>query len=290
MQHQLQLKKFSLDMITDDCNIVLIGKKNTGKSFLVRDILFHKKTIPVGTVVSATEHANRFYGDFVPKAFIHNQYKPEIVNNAILRQKLILKKIAKEKKVHGYSNIDPRTFLVLDDCMYDDSWTRETGIREIFMNGRHFKFSFLVTMQYALGIPPILRSNVDYAFILRETSSNVRKKIYENYASMFPTFDVFCQVLDACTENFECLVVANKSRSNQLQDQVFWFKASERPQFRMGSPEFWAAGGDDEDDEEFDIDDELQALSVTARRQQGQASLFAPSKRKGPAVLVRKKV
>ena len=94
-------------------------------------------------------------------------------------------------------------------------------------------------MQFALGIPPNLRTNIDYVFILRENIISNRKRIYDHYAGMFSTFDEFCQVMDACTENYECLVINNNAKSNKITDQVFWYKASEHPDFRIGAPEFW---------------------------------------------------
>ena len=56
------------------------------------------------------------------------------------------------------------------------------------MNGRHYFAMFIITMQYALGIPPVLRTNIDYVFILRENIFMNRKKLYDQYAGMFPTF------------------------------------------------------------------------------------------------------
>ena len=46
--------------------IVLIGRRDTGKSYLVRDLLYHKQDIPVGTVISGTEGANSFYSSIMP--------------------------------------------------------------------------------------------------------------------------------------------------------------------------------------------------------------------------------
>ena len=43
----LELKKFDISQISDDKVVVLIGKRDTGKSFLCRDILYHHKSIPV---------------------------------------------------------------------------------------------------------------------------------------------------------------------------------------------------------------------------------------------------
>jgi|LauGreDrversion4_2_1035121.scaffolds.fasta_scaffold67209_2 hypothetical protein len=52
----------------------MIGKRGTGKSSLVKDLLYYHSSIPIASVISATEHANRFYGDFVPGIFIHDEY------------------------------------------------------------------------------------------------------------------------------------------------------------------------------------------------------------------------
>ena len=62
----LELKKFDMKNITFDANkasgpvIVLIGRRDTGKSFLVRDLLYYHQDIPIGTVISGTEAGNRF--------------------------------------------------------------------------------------------------------------------------------------------------------------------------------------------------------------------------------------
>ena len=230
---ELQIKKFNMNKITSDKVVVLIGKRNTGKSYLEKDILYHHKNIPVGQAISGTEAANEFYGSIIPKVFIHEEYTAQIIQNIIKRQKLMVEKLKQNP------NMDPRVFLILDDCLYDNSWTKNTDIRSIFMNGRHYKILFLLTMQYALGIPPNLRTNIDYVFILRENYVSNRKRLYEHYAGMFPTFDMFCQVMDQCTENYECLVIDNNAKSNHLVDQVFWYKAPERPDFKCGAREFW---------------------------------------------------
>jgi hypothetical protein len=114
----------------------------------------------------------------------------------------------------------------------------------------------IITMQYPLGIPPTLRTNIDYVFILREPYIKNRRIIYENYAGMFPTFESFCQIMDQCTENYECLVIDNNAKSNKLEDQIFWYKASTHPAFKLGSKEFWELsreqGSDDDDEAQFD--------------------------------------
>jgi hypothetical protein len=230
---KLQLKRFDMSSIGDDRVIMLIGKRDTGKSYLVRDLLSYHTDIPVGTVISPTECANPFYGKMVPPVFIHDDYDPSIIENVIKRQRQVV------PRSKAGEAIDPRAFLIMDDCLYDTAWSRDVNIRSAFLNGRHYRLFYVVTSQYALGLPPILRNNIDYTFILRDPYMRSRKILYENYAGMFPNFKAFNDVMNACTNNFECLVIHNTSRSNRIEDQVFWYKAPEHSDFRLGAKEFW---------------------------------------------------
>ena len=257
----LELKKFDMKSISFKPNdskgpvIFLLGRRDTGKSFLVRDLLFYHQDIPIGTVISGTEEGNGFYGKMVPKLFIHNEYNTAIIENILKRQRSVLKQIKKEVETYKKSNIDPRTFVIMDDCLYDNTWSRDKIMRLLFLNGRHWKVILIVTMQYPLGVPPTLRTNIDYVFILRDNYIANRKRIYENYAGMFPTYESFAQVMDQCTENYECLVINNNVKSNKLQDQVFWYKAEAHNDFKLGSKEFWELSkGVQSDDEEEQYD------------------------------------
>lgn len=257
----LELKKFNMKDISFKPEenqgpvVVLIGRRDTGKSFLVRDLLYYHQDIPIGTVISGTEAGNGFYGGMVPKLFIHDEYNTAIIENILKRQKIVMKQVKKEKAAYKRSNIDPRAFVILDDCLYDNTWAREKLMRLLFMNGRHWKIMLIITMQYPLGVPPNLRTNIDYTFVLREPYLTNRKRIYENFAGMFPTFESFCQVMDQCTENYECLVINNNAKSNKLEDQIFWYKAMPHGDFKLGAKEFWDISkdlGSDDEEEDFD--------------------------------------
>ncbi len=274
----LELKKFDMNYITFKKEenkgpvVVLIGRRDTGKSFLVRDLLYHHRNIPLGTVISGTEAGNGFYSKHVPKLFIHDEYSQTIIENILKRQRAVLKRIKQEVEQYKKSTIDPRAFVILDDCLFDDKWTRDKMMRLLFMNGRHWKIMLIITMQYPLGIPPVLRTNIDYVFILREPYLANRRRIYENYAGMFPTFESFSQVMDQCTENYECLVINNNVKSNKLQEQIFWYKAENHKDFRLGSKEFWEISKDLHSDDEEEIYDPNARSGI----------------RKGPKINVRK--
>ena len=65
----LELRKFNMSKIKFNPNenagpvVVLIGRRDTGKSFLVRDLLYYQQDIPIGTVISGTEAGNGFYSN-----------------------------------------------------------------------------------------------------------------------------------------------------------------------------------------------------------------------------------
>lgn len=223
-----------MDKIKDGDIIVILGKRNTGKSFLTRDIMYHKRNIPVGSVISMTEKANRFFCKFIPSGLIYEKYNQTILENFWKRQE----KLA--EKVEQGENVDQRAYLIFDDCIGSvKDWRYNELIQNVFFIGRHYKIFFILTMQYPLGILPDMRENIDFVFILRTNKLSLRKKIYEHYTGMFPSFDFFCDVMDQCTEDYNCLVIDNKTQSNKLEDQVFWYKADFHDNFRVGPDEVW---------------------------------------------------
>ena len=86
----LQLKKFKPESITDDKVCVFIGKRNTGKSTLVKDIMYHKKHLPAGIVLSGTEEGNHFYSEFIPDLFIYGDYDKDAIERVMGRQRKLV--------------------------------------------------------------------------------------------------------------------------------------------------------------------------------------------------------
>lgn len=234
------IREFDMNQIGDSKIIIFIGKRNSGKSVLVVDYLYHNQDLPMGTCISATDEYNQTFKGIIPDMFIHDEYSSELIDKVVYRQKWITRKGNDDRE---YADVDHRAFLIFDDLAFDNSrWINDPNIKFIFMNGRHVGITFLITMQYLLGIPPSLRTNVDYIFLCRETKITMKKKLYEHYAGMFPDFQMFCQVLDECTKDFGCLVIDNVTKSDKLEDQVFWYKAdiSKHKNFRLCDEVFWS--------------------------------------------------
>jgi hypothetical protein len=258
--------------------VIFIGRRGTGKSWLIKDLMWHKQRFPIGTVISGTEGANAFYSTIVPSLFIHEEFNSAIISNVLKRQDAITKQIRKEKELRGQCAIDRRAFIVMDDCMYDNKWISDKFIRSLFMNGRHYGLLYVLALQYVMGIPPVLRGQVDYVFILRENQVSARRRIFEQFAGIFPTFELFCQIMDQCTENFECLVIHNGAKTNRIEDCVYWYKAATRPDFKIGSRDHWIKSAEYERMKE----------AAEAAGETGATLTAGTVERKGPIVQVKK--
>ena len=274
----LRLSKFNMNMIPDDGVVLFIGRRGTGKSWLIKDLMWYKQKFPIGTVISGTEGANAFYSAMVPSLFIHDEVNTNTISNVLKRQEAITKQIRKESDARGASALDRRAFVIMDDCLYDNKWTGDKHIRSLFMNGRHYGILYILAIQYVMGIPPVLRGQVDYVFILRENQVSARRRIYEQFAGIFPTFELFCQIMDQCTEDYECLVIHNGAKTNKIEDCVYWYKAQPHPDFKIGSKDHWARS----------IEYERQKELAEAAGETGNMLTTGGANMKGPILQVRK--
>lgn len=228
-----KFRKFDMSKVARSCRCVFIGKSGSGKTVLLTDVMYHHRDIPSGVCITATQDGREEFAKIFPELYIFSEYDKEIIQAIIDKQE-------KSFEINGKHNT-PNSFIIMDDCLYDNgTWSKDKEMKWIFYNSRHDKILFLLTMQYPLGLSSNFRTNIDYTFILRENNLHNRERIYKNYAGMFPTFDIFCHVMDNCTENYECIVIDNQTKSNKIEDQVYWYKAQIHDNFKVGSPSYWA--------------------------------------------------
>lgn len=244
------LTRFKMSLIKKNKVLVFIGKRNTGKSVLVIDYLYYNQDIPFCTCISPTDDFNLTFRPHIPSRFIFDTYTPALLEKFLKRQKLIKQKLISANEGHGdprYKDIDCRGLLIMDDCLSESNlWKKDANLRWVFLNGRHIDITFILTMQYQLGISPEYRMNIDYIFICKETKVNEINKLYTNYAGMFINFDMFRQIFNQVTDNYGCLIIDNTTQSAELSDQVFTYRATlhDKNSFRICYEEFWVNNND----------------------------------------------
>jgi hypothetical protein len=203
---------------------------NSGKSTLIADLLYSKKDIfPIGMVMSGTEDSNHFFKKIIPSSFVFNNYDEDKIIEFIKRQK-----IAKEHLQNPWS------LLIIDDCTDDPSIFRKQTQNSLYKLGRHWKMLYILSLQYSMDIRPSIRNNVDGVFIFREPNNNFRKNMYDNYASIIPSYQLFCSILNQITDDHTALYINNTAGTNDWNDCVFWYKAKIIPKdFKFGCEDFW---------------------------------------------------
>ncbi len=239
----IKIKEFDLNRIMPNSKnymsgemngvkIICVGKPRSGKSTLVKTLLYNKSNLlPCGVVMSGTEDTNGSYKKFIPDSFIYNTYREDVLEKLIERQKLA---------IHNLPN--PFAFLVIDDLGDDKSVYRRPTQMNLFKNGRHLQLFYILALQYSMDIFPAIRQSTDFVFIFKENNIRFRKSLHENYAGAVGDFTTFCAVMDQLTEDRTALVIDNTTTSNKMEDIVFWYNAKNDlpPEtFEMGSPQYW---------------------------------------------------
>jgi hypothetical protein len=222
---KIPIREFKLEHIASTPAMVMIAKRGSGKSVLCKSILAHFKDIPAISIISPTERINPFFSSFISNLYIYDEYKSSLITRILYRQDKM-----KEKKLTKTS-LDSRLALVMDDCLASKkSWMKDRQIMELLYNGRHYDITYILTMQYPLGIPPDLRLQFDYIFLLAEDNFSNQKRLYEHYCGIIPTFDTFRQIFSQLTEDHGCMVIINTNRhkisiDGPFTNKIFWYKA-----------------------------------------------------------------
>jgi len=220
--------------------ITFIGKRNTGKSWAVRDFLYNNRHIPLIKVMSGSEEVSPFYSKFIPKQFISNDYCEKEIEALFKRQIHVLQ--LKRSDPVRYRNLDPRVILIIDDLLQESKKIQnDKMIKTLFYNGRHYQITLVLVMQYSKGIPPRFRANVDYAFLFRENNYQARRGLIEGFSGVLDSNE-FVYYMKHYTIDHQCMVIDLESLSDEILDSVYWYKAMKVPPFRMGPAQFWSSG------------------------------------------------
>jgi len=259
---EFNFKRFRMDWIDPRRKVLAIAKTGSGKTVLVRDLLYHlRKKLQHGQVICPTDSLNKDYSSIIPKIFIHENYDTELIKKQLKSQKQLVEK-------HGKHDTRTCSFLILDDCLHESKiWSKDQNMKKMFYAGRHYNILLIIAMQYPMGIPPELRTNIDYTFIFREPNMRNRKRLYENYAGVFESFTDFCAVLDNLTHDYGCMVICNNTHSNKIEDQVFWYKAKEREEFKLCPEEAWIYSENNYVSDESDLDIDTSDLNNRYNKQ-----------------------
>ena len=231
LRMHVKVRKLDLFSIKPHRICLLLGRRGSGKSVLLRDILFNiHDRFDFVLAMCPTLESSQLLKEHMPNCCVYDRYVQTKVDSLV--------KCASECAANNKARI---FLLILDDVLYDKAICRTQSFRYLFYNGRHAKISCLVLCQYLIDIPPDMRAQIDYVFTMKENTIQNRLKLYKMFFGVFASFEDFCAVLDRCTQNYETLMLDNTLQTNSPTDCVFWYKAKmTNGFFRLGKKVFFA--------------------------------------------------
>ena len=220
-------------------NMVLLGRKHTGKSCLMRDILYHlhRQGYPRIVIFSGTEEGNHFFSSHVPSAYVHNHLDIGVIQTIVDTQRQVIASVKEaEEKLGRPTGIDTRVVILLDDVVYQRGVLSNDTFRNIFFQGRHNNISLILAAQYLMYVPVEQRGNIDYLVVLREHIPKNKARLYESFFGCFPDSKTFYYVLDSLTQNYEVCVLDNTGSDTLPEHCVRFYKAQlNLPPFRFAT-------------------------------------------------------
>jgi len=212
----IELKQLVLDDAKSMNKVLIVGRRATGKTSLAKHLL----TIMNPANVTIFNPKSQEYPNS-SSLREYDEYTEDRVHVAIQTQKSVVRHYHKQGKCLEC----PQACIVFDNCMYNTDWNKHRSMMELFMNGRFLHTHVIMTTSMTFGMLPMIRCNLDYVFLFKEHQMNARRRIYEQFAGMFETFEEFCQTFDRYTaEPYSCIVINNTAKSNKLEDNVMYHK------------------------------------------------------------------
>jgi len=207
----------SIEFDIKDKAIALVGKRGSGKSQMLHYILkMNKSNFKKIFLICPSEVINGFYADIIPKENIFDEYKEEWVESLI--SKLTKRNAGKTKK-----NAD-RVLLVLDDCCGDTNFHHSISLKKLFLRGRHFFLTLIITAQYLFGnggIPPAARNNIDYLLVNKINGQSL-EALTKEFRNGSISKEDFMKMYNNTTGNYGFLLINNvSSESNDDLDSIY---------------------------------------------------------------------
>lgn len=208
-----QIKELNLDNVVSNPKILIIGKRQCGKSLLCNTLMNHFDNSNKKIVVYGIN-----YFDF------ENYTNPEcqlIILEHNTFEKILLEHLLKRNESPTYN-----TVLCLDDCIHNNRLFEDHALVEMLYNGRHLGITIIITSQSASFVSSKFVSEFDYIFAFHDDNSCEKEKLYIRYFNKLKPFALFNSVFDDVTKNdYTALVVDRKTLLTEIVDNFFYFKA-----------------------------------------------------------------
>jgi len=248
-EQTIWLKDFVFDpVLVPEPTILLVGKRFSGKSYTGVSIA-EKFPVHRWAAFCGTKDTEDFWAaKFDSSASVRG---PDAEGKAYL-VKLIR---YQQRKSRLYEKVLKLPFpdcfklgLIFDDITSKREFRKGELLEDLFTNGRHYRTIIIISCQYLKQLPPAVRTNTDYMFLMHNTKRTC-KILYEEYVEEPETFAAFLELLRSVTgqrdelgkDLFNSLVYDNVVKSSKIEDMFKVYRNEGKPiidQMKLGSKEW----------------------------------------------------
>lgn len=216
------IKRLDATQIPERSAMLFLGKRNSGKTTAAVHILqspqfqYHRVCVWAGTTPGV-----EFWSDVLGSSATVK--RPDIegeeyANNLLRSQPTILKS-QENQHVSGL-------VMIFDDITSDKWFCRKSGVlTKLFTQGRHYGVTVVVCCQYLKQLPPVIRDNVDFFFVLSVPKKSIRI-LFNDYFEYPDTVEQLFSILrtigslkDKVTgeKQFACMVYNNTGARDKIE-------------------------------------------------------------------------
>jgi energy-coupling factor transporter ATP-binding protein EcfA2 len=203
-----------LELDLKDTFMLIIGRRGSGKSVMLKWILTQQKHHFKETFIFSPSSFSGYWKDTVPDENVQLDYSEDWID------KLVTKMTGLNQGKNQQSPDFVRVLLVLDDVISSCPKSQTSNcLKLLSTRGRHLGISCIISSQHVnFGqIGRVLRENSDYTLIskLNRSSLEIVEDVY-NTTSM--SKDKFLKFIAANTNDHRFLVICSKASSNKRED------------------------------------------------------------------------
>jgi len=238
MEEPIIISEWNIQQIDQSATMLIFGPPGSGKTTFMKNIaFFNKHKYPVARVVCSSDGPYKDYCEIFPPAFTFYHFDLDQERHFIENRQ---KPLSRKRQKNSASEIGKYCMYILDDIDVPKNGFTDPFFSDLFQKGsQHYNQLTLLGNQYVLEFPPAVRSAVTYVVIFRYVNDADREKLYKHFGGIFKDRKTFNKVMNTVVKDYTCIIIKNKSSSNEIKDCVFWYKTKKIPDnWKFGCDEY----------------------------------------------------
>jgi hypothetical protein len=208
------METFDINSIKDNETVFIIGRRNCGKTHIIKQILKTKKHMNTGVIFDPLDSDEnpkyKSYRKIIKKEYIFDEYNPKIMESLFKYQ---------EKRLDTKLYKEEYCFVVLDNCFFNRELITNEEVNSLILNARSFRIFPIISISYYISLPHRYIANIDKFFIFNTNNKTELQRIYRNLTSdYFETYEEFIEVFKKYTCNGGCMVF---DRSQNISKKMY---------------------------------------------------------------------